>query len=85
MKQKVGCIIQARFNSKRFPGKILMPLSNKSVLQFQLERLKKLKNINSLIVATTTNKKDDQIKKIVTNQKIKIYRGDENNFINVQN
>ena len=81
MKQKVGCIIQARFNSKRFPGKILMPLSNKSVLQIQLERLKKLKNINSLIVATTTNKKDDQIKKIVTNQKIKIYRGDENNVL----
>ena len=81
MKKKIGCIIQARLNSKRFPGKILMPVSNKSLLQYQLERLKKLKSLNSLIVATTRSKQDDQIKRIVRSQKLTIYRGDENNVL----
>ena len=69
MKKKVACIIQARVNSKRFPGKILMPLLNKSVLQYQLERLKKLKRVDTLILATTKNKNDNKLVKIAKEKK----------------
>jgi len=81
MKKKVACIIQARVNSKRFPGKILMPLLNKSVLQYQLERLKKLKRVDTLILATTKNKNDTKLVKIAKEKKILIYRGDQNNVL----
>ena len=81
MKKKIACIIQARVNSKRFPGKIIMPLSNKTVLQYQLERLKKIKNVNNLILATTKNKIDNKLTKIAKKQKIQIYRGDQNNVL----
>ena len=81
MKKKVACIIQARVNSKRFPGKILMPLLNKSVLQYQLERLKKLKRVDTLILATTKNKNDNKLVKIAKEKKILIYRGDQNNVL----
>ena len=70
MKKKIACIIQARVNSKRFRGKILMPLLNKTILQYQLERLKKLKSVNTLILATTNNKNDNKLVKIAK-EKIK--------------
>ena len=49
MKKKISCIVQARVNSKRLPGKILLPIFKKSLLQHQLERLKRLKIIDDLI------------------------------------
>jgi len=81
MKKKIACIIQARVNSKRFRGKILMPLLNKTILQYQLERLKKLKNVNTLILATTKNKNDNKLVKIAKEKKILFYRGDQNNVL----
>ena len=53
--------IQARMNSKRFPGKVLKKIENKPIIQWQIERLKKSKLINKIVVATTTNKKDDKL------------------------
>ena len=81
MKKKIACIIQARVNSKRYPGKIIMPLLNKTILQYQLERLKKIKNLDNLILATTKNKSDDKLVRIAKKQKIQIYRGDQNNVL----
>jgi len=81
MKKKISCIVQARVNSKRLPGKILMPVFGKSLLQHLLERLKRLKTIDDLIVATTKHKLDDQTAKIAKLINVKIYRGDEHNVL----
>ena len=81
MKKKISCIVQARANSKRLPGKILMTVFKKSLLQHQLERLKRLKTIDDLIVATTKNKMDDRTAKIAKSSKVKVYRGDEYNVL----
>ena len=64
-----------RVNSKRYP-EIIMPLLNKTILQYQLERLKD-KNLDNLILATTKNKSDDKLVRIAKKQKIQIYRGDQ--------
>ncbi len=81
MKKKIACIVQARTNSKRFPGKILMRVLKKSLLQHQLERLKRLKKIDDLIVATTKNKVDEPIVNIAKKLRIKVFRGDEKNVL----
>ena len=81
MRKKISCIVQARVNSKRLPGKILMPVFGKSLLQHLLERLKKLKTIDDLIVATTKHKLDDETAKIAKLINVKIYRGDEHNVL----
>ena len=81
MKKKISCIVQARVNSKRLPGKILMPVFGKSLLQHLLERLKRLKTIDDLIVATTKHKLDDETAKIAKLINVKIYRGDEHNVL----
>lgn len=81
MRNKIICVVQARVNSSRLPGKILLSIYNKSLLRHLLERLKKLKEIDDLFVATTKNKEDDLVSKIAKDTKVKIYRGDENNVL----
>jgi len=46
------CIIQARMNSKRLPGKVLMPLGDKTVLGNVIHRISKCKLIDGIVVAT---------------------------------
>ena len=36
-------IIQARMNSKRLPGKVLLKVNNKTMLEYLIERVKKSK------------------------------------------
>lgn len=55
-------ITQARYGSTRFPGKILEKINNKSLLQIHLERLKKTKGIDKIVVATTF---EPEAKKII--------------------
>ena len=51
----IGCIIQARMGSTRLPGKVLKKLNGKiPILEFQMNQLKFSKNIDKIIIATTT-------------------------------
>lgn len=77
-------IIQARTTSSRLPNKVLLSLpygSNKTVLEQVIERVKKSKLINKVVVATTTNETDDQIEKLCQNFNIVCSRGSENNVL----
>ena len=64
MKKKIICILQARVGSSRLPRKILLKVLNKTLLEHQLARLKKLK-VDELIVATTKKKKTTKYVKFV--------------------
>ena len=56
-RKKLGIIIEARTNSKRFKNKILKKIyKNYSVLDYILKRLKTQKIIKNIVVATTTKK-----------------------------
>ena len=80
-KLKLITIIQARYNSKRFPGKVLKKYKNFTYLEILIKRLKKSKHIKKIIVATTNHSSDDRIKKICDKMKIECYRGSENDVI----
>ena len=58
---KTVVIIQARYSSTRFPGKILYKIGEKTLLEILLLRLKKSKLIDKIIVACSDNKKDSDI------------------------
>ena len=55
-----GIIIQARMDSTRLPGKVLLNLSGKPVLWHVVERCKK-SNVNKVIIATSKNKENNVI------------------------
>ena len=55
-------IIQARTSSKRLPGKVLLKLRNKTILEIIIQKLQKLK-IKKDIYSYFKNKNDDPIEK----------------------
>jgi spore coat polysaccharide biosynthesis protein SpsF len=78
---KTILITQARMSSTRLPGKILMEVGNTPLLKIHLDRLKKSKNIDKIIVATTVNKEDDIIEKLVLDWGFEVFRGSENDVL----
>jgi spore coat polysaccharide biosynthesis protein SpsF len=79
--KKVSAIIEARMTSSRLPGKVLMEINKKPVLWYLIRRLKKIKRINNIILATTTNKEDDELVNLAKKNKIKFYRGSEHDVM----
>ena len=77
--QKFSAIIEARMNSSRLPGKILYKANNKPFLWHLIRRLKKVKQINQIILATTKNPIDNILVKEAKKNKIKFFRGEEDN------
>lgn len=74
-------ILQARMNSTRLPGKVLMEIQGKPMLALQLERLQRAKMIDQLVVATTTNSLDDSIEKLCSLMNVSCFRGSENDVL----
>ena len=63
--KKVLAVIQARFESSRFPGKILKRIDNLTILEIVIRRLQKSKNITKIIVACSNNEKDKELKFVI--------------------
>ncbi|PEB51543.1 acylneuraminate cytidylyltransferase [Bacillus pseudomycoides] len=78
---KVAAIIQARMGSTRLPGKIMKKVLDKTLLEYQIERVKRAKTINQIIVATTTNKKDNPIIELCKQISVPYYRGAEDDVL----
>ena len=80
-KNKVLAIIQARYDSTRFPGKVLKKINNQSVLEIIIKRLSKCHNISKIIVACSDNKSDIQIVNLCKKLKINYFAGSEHNLL----
>lgn len=72
-------VIQARCSSKRFKNKILFPINNLPLIIHVNLRVKKSRFIKKIIIATSKNKTDDKLIKILKKFKIKYFRGDLKN------
>ena len=79
---KFTAIIQARYNSTRFRGKILKKINGLSILELLIKRLYKSKELSSIIVACSKNKNDEKIIAICKKLKIRYFRGSEQNVLN---
>lgn len=69
------CIIQARFGSTRLPGKILMKIGGKTLLEYVIARVRQAKKIDKIIVATTNQKADDATEKLCQRINMDYFRG----------
>ncbi|MDR1516346.1 MAG: glycosyltransferase family protein [Synergistaceae bacterium] len=70
-------IIQARMTSTRLPGKILMEVLGKPLLQYELERVRKIKSLDRIVVATTMNASDDPVADFCETLGQPFFRGSE--------
>lgn len=78
---KLLTIIQARYGSSRFPGKVLRKYKNISYLELLIKRLQKSEKIRKIIVAATLNPADNEIEKLCNKLKIFCFRGSEDDVI----
>lgn len=60
-KAKTVAIIQARMGSSRLPGKVLLDLAGRPVLDRVIARLRRARLIDALMVATTADSSDDPL------------------------
>jgi spore coat polysaccharide biosynthesis protein SpsF len=67
--------IQARFGSSRLPGKILMDLAGKPVLQRVMERVSKSKYVDEVMVLTSISKQDINTALLVSSLGYRVFTG----------
>ena len=79
--QKVGIIIQARMSSIRLPGKVLMDIGGKPLLEFLIKRLEDINDNIDLIVATTKDKEDEKVIELCDSINVPYYRGPKENVL----
>lgn len=72
---KFLAIIQARCGSSRLPSKVLKDLCGKTALEHVVERVKKSKYIEEVMVATTINKEDLPIIRLMSGIGIRVFAG----------
>ena len=80
----IAFIIQARMQSARLPGKILLPIpiwKGKPLLLWIVEELKKSNYNADIIIATSQNKENDVLESFCKKQGIGCFRGDEENVL----
>ena len=78
---KVVASIEARMTSSRLPGKVLMPVLEKPILFYLIERLKSVAKIDEIVLATTTNPQDDALEQFAKTNGIQCYRGSEDDVM----
>lgn len=79
--KKVLAIVQARLNSERLPGKVLMPLCGDTVVGLHVARLQRASRIDQVVVATTENQIDDRLADYLSQRNIPVHRGPEDDVL----
>jgi spore coat polysaccharide biosynthesis protein SpsF len=74
-------IIQARCGSSRLPGKVLKDVYGKTALERMIDRVKRSKRIDEVIIATTINKEDREIVKLVSSLGLRVFAGSSNDVL----
>ena len=78
---KVAAIIAARMNSERMYGKPMKEIKGKSIIWHVVERLKRIKCINEIIIATSDKSENDVFIEFANENNLKFYRGDEEDVL----
>lgn len=74
-------IVQARMGSTRLPGKIMKKVLDKPLLEYQLERLLRVKQADQVIIATTDNGEEQPIVELCQRMGVPYFRGSEEDVL----
>jgi spore coat polysaccharide biosynthesis protein SpsF len=67
--------------SSRLPGKVMLECQRKPLLAHMVERLKRSKELDGIIIATTTNPADDVIVELAARLGVDCFRGSEEDVL----
>lgn len=78
---QTAIIVQARMTSTRLPGKVLKPVLGKPLLTYLIERLRRAKTADGIVIATTVNAADEPIVELCENLNVPCFRGSEEDVL----
>ena len=81
IQSKIGIILQARLDSRRFPKKIIQKIGDYSLIDFQLKRLSKCTSIDTIILATTCSEEDKALKHLADINSTNFFQGEANDVL----
>ena len=81
VKETIGGIIQARMGSTRLPGKMLIEIMGKPLIQHVIDRVSQSKRIDKLILATTNNPRDAVLVDIARKNSLDFFIGSEEDVL----
>ncbi len=74
-------IIQARMGSRRLPGKVLEDVGGRSMLARVVRRIRRARTLDEVIVATSSESRDDRIASECSALSVPVYRGSEDDVL----
>lgn len=63
--------------SRRLPGKVLMPLGGRPALAVLIERLRRARRLDQILIATSHGRADDPIAELARAERVACHRGSE--------
>jgi spore coat polysaccharide biosynthesis protein SpsF len=78
---RVVATIEARMGSSRLPGKVLMPAVDRPLLSLMVERVRRARYLDEVVIATTTSSGDDVIVETCAREGIPFFRGSEEDVL----
>ena len=75
--KRIVATIEARMASSRLPGKVLMKVCGKPMLQHMIERLQRVPSLDGIVVATTGNDTDVPIVELAQRMGVGFFQGSE--------
>ena len=75
MNTKTAAVLQVRTGSSRLPGKALRLLAGAPMLERQIERVRRARRLDELIIATSTRGDDDPIAALCARVGVRCHRG----------
>jgi spore coat polysaccharide biosynthesis protein SpsF len=78
---RIVAIVSARMASSRYPGKALVPLAGRPLLEVLLERIAAVPVLDSLALATSSRPENDALVQVARKLGIPAFQGDENDVL----
>lgn len=78
---RVVALVQARLGSTRFPGKMLAPLGGQPLLAWVLKRLQRSQRIDRLVLATSTEPRDQALIALARSLDVATFTGSESDVL----
>ncbi|MBI4657241.1 MAG: glycosyltransferase family protein, partial [Verrucomicrobia bacterium] len=77
----IVAIIQARMSSSRLPGKVLADIAGRPMLWHVVDRAKRSRYINKVVVGTSIESADDPIDEFCRSENIECFRGSHDDVL----
>ena len=78
---RVGFLITGRLKSTRLPKKLLLEVEGKPILSHMIDRLKLAKNVDEIIICTSTNEQDKPLGDLANTNNINCFYGDPDDVL----